>query len=87
MLMKQNKKVLFIQYRAFYVCQVWILEDGAMKRLTSPILNMASVVEDLVQTRQTKFDVCICDGLRMKEANCIYLWGALRALRRAPAMA
>jgi hypothetical protein len=50
-LMKQNNKVLFIQYRAYSDCHIWVLEDGARKRLTSPKLtlqNLEKAVDDLL---------------------------------------
>ncbi len=80
-LMNEKKRVLFIQYRVISDCQIWVLEDAARKRLTSPHLemtNLKQVVDDLLQTQTKKFDVCICDGVRQIEETCKGLMASLK---------
>ncbi len=84
-LMKQEKRVLFIQYRLHVGCQIWVLEGSVRKRVTSPPIDFTSVkgvVSDLLQTRtgRQKFDVCICDGVRSKEETCKGLLALLKGL-------
>jgi hypothetical protein len=80
-LMKQNKRVLFIQYRVESDCQIWVLEDSARKRLTWPPLTFNSlekVANDLLQTQTRSFDVCFCDGVRSNEETCKGLLTSLK---------
>ena len=66
-LMKENKRVLFIQYRVEATgCLVWVSERGEMRQLMSPklrITNLEDVVDKLLQGRSDMFDICICDGM------------------------
>lgn len=66
MLMNQNKRVLFIQYRVEKYSLIWVLEDGKMRELISPIAEpqqTANIVRDLVKGQTKNFDRCICDGM------------------------
>ncbi len=79
-LMKQNKRVLFIQHRIKSDCQIWILENGVRRRLTSLELqkeNLEKAVNHLLETQARKFDVCILDGVRSNHAICEVLMSTL----------
>jgi hypothetical protein len=82
-LLSQGQKVLFIQYRPSKTNSIWVLENDTTRQLSSPELNernIADVAHDLVSSEQTKFDVCICDGVRIDDANAEFLKGTLDRL-------
>jgi hypothetical protein len=79
-LVKQNRRMLFIQYRANLECHVWVLEGGARKRLTSPrldVTNLKEAVDALLKTDPREFYVCICDGVQSQQARCEELMSSL----------
>jgi hypothetical protein len=83
LLSRKGQKVLFIQCRPAKTSGIWVLEDGSTKQLSSPDLNernLADVAYALLSSKQAKFDVCICDGIRMDDSEGKFLVGTLDRL-------
>lgn len=83
-LSRQGKRLLFIQYRQSKACQMWVLQGNERKLLTSITLqqqNIAEVTHSLMEgiSQDNKFDVCVCDGVRVTQSGCSALLGVLDA--------